>query len=162
MVFGGLFDGLHLLRKDGSEVDAVSHLSGKRVLLFFSASWCGDCVEFLPSFAEFYDSVQEEANLEVVLVPSDATRAEELEYMKKHPDWVAISADSPAVAQLKRKFEICARKEMEGLGMSDRRGGIPSVVALNAEGKAISDKCVDDINKKGEKAVTLWFPEVKL
>jgi nucleoredoxin len=52
--------------------DAVAHFKGKKVALYFSASWCGPCKKFSPLLAGCYDAVKKAGKgFEVVFVSAD-------------------------------------------------------------------------------------------
>ncbi len=82
-----------LLTKQGL-VDTDSLLSGKVVLFYFSAHWCGPCRQFTPQLASLYKSAKQNADnlgkkLEVVFCSADHDEAEFDSYYKDHP-WLAV------------------------------------------------------------------------
>ncbi len=72
--------------------------------------------------------------LEVIYVSSDNTEEEMKNSMSTaHGQWQCIPFDSAERSQLKRKFGVCAGKEVEGLGLSpsDRKFGIPTLILID-------------------------------
>ena len=61
--------------------------------IFFSSSWCPDCVPFVGTLAAMYEELNEDDKvLEVVFVSSDRDAASMAAYMSdKHSDWLAVA-----------------------------------------------------------------------
>mmetsp|Transcript_13891 Transcript_13891/g.11861 ORF Transcript_13891/g.11861 Transcript_13891/m.11861 type:complete len:88 (-) Transcript_13891:120-383(-) len=75
-------------------------------------------------------------------------------------DWLRVPFnDKRTRAMLKKEYGVCAKKEMEDLGMSDsqRKSGIPTLVVLSKNRRTV--KVFDagtDIEKYGDAAVERW------
>ncbi|KAL7196859.1 hypothetical protein ACSBR1_036803 [Camellia fascicularis] len=59
-----------LIRNNGDLVKFDS-LKGKKVGLYFSASWCGPCQQFTPNLVEVYNELSSKGNFEIVFVSAD-------------------------------------------------------------------------------------------
>jgi len=77
--------------KAGEETTATEIVaSGKHLLLYFSASWCGPCHHFTPKLVEYYNkAVADGVPLEIVFVSNDHSAEEQDEYAKSMP-WLEI------------------------------------------------------------------------
>jgi nucleoredoxin len=100
----------------------------KRVLLYFSASWCPPCKKFTPILATCYDDAREadEGSVEVVYIGSDFDEPSFTAYFGSMP-WASLpwGAASTALAQ--------------ELGTTFGVRGIPSLVALSgADGGVVT------------------------
>jgi thiol-disulfide isomerase/thioredoxin len=97
-----------LMRVDGSIVD-TSSLSGKVVLLYFSASWCGPCRQFTPRLVEFYNSMKAMGKpIEVVFVSADQDEHSFNEYFHKM-GWLAVPFHDP------RREDLSAEHGIRGI-----------------------------------------------
>ncbi len=94
----------------------------KHYLFYYSASWCGPCVAFTPDLVRFYRKMKaRDASFEIVLVPSDKSRDDEIAYLKDHRmPWPGIDFD----------------KKAPGVPASNY-GFIPSMVLVDADGKRL-------------------------
>lgn len=106
----------------------------KYYLFYYSASWCGPCQAFTPELVKFHRRMKaRKADFEVILVPSDRTQEDEVAYMKeKRMPWPALAFAERQAAGIPR----------------NARGGIPSMVLLDADGKRLLQ--VDDQLSMGE------------
>jgi nucleoredoxin len=86
-----------LVNTAGGEV-SVASLSGKTVLLYFSASWCPPCRGFTPVLAEFYAKNKEAKNFEVIFLTWDEEEDDFQEYFN-HMPWLAMPFSSQAERQ---------------------------------------------------------------
>ena len=78
-----LFAGNSFLKQDGSEHDAQSVIDSLGVLLvYFSAHWCPSCRGFTTILQNFYEEVEDAA--EILFVSSDKDPAEAMSYFKAH------------------------------------------------------------------------------
>ena len=70
-------------------------LQGKIVGLYFSASWCPPCQQFIPLLCNLYDELHNrKANFEVVFLSFDKTEEDMAVYfLQKHRDWYALPFD---------------------------------------------------------------------
>jgi nucleoredoxin len=119
--------------------------------LIFAASWCPDCSEIVPKTGKVAEL--DNSNLiDIYYVSSDKTEEEMLQFRPPFLFHIPFS-DEATRSQLKRKFAVCAQKEMNDLGMSQRRHGIPTLVLLNAAtGKILSENGTEDIMELSPKA----------
>mmetsp|Transcript_19543 Transcript_19543/g.24633 ORF Transcript_19543/g.24633 Transcript_19543/m.24633 type:complete len:150 (-) Transcript_19543:55-504(-) len=116
-------------------------LSTSQVIgLYFASSWCPDCTPITPKLRMMYEGQSSDKKLEVVYVSSDNTE----EQMKNslsasHGQWSCIPFDSAERSELKRKFGVCAGKEVRELGMSpsDRKFGIPTLILIDSKSEEI-------------------------
>jgi cytochrome oxidase Cu insertion factor (SCO1/SenC/PrrC family) len=150
----GLFAGKQLLKKDGSTVGPET-LDGPTVALYFSSSWCPDCQPVSSKLATFYEIVNEDEKVfEVVFVSSDDSVEMQLEYMNnKHADWLALDCTDELTAELKRKYNTFAGREVEAMGGIERKNGIPTLILIDAEGNCLSDDGVAMLEKNGSKGM---------
>ena len=92
----GFLAGHQLEKKNGEKVDAETALAGKKVVLYFSAAWCGDCTPITAKLATLYEMANEDEDvLEIVWVSADEDKEGMDQYMKKHGDYLHIPYDSP-------------------------------------------------------------------
>ncbi|MEN9361139.1 MAG: hypothetical protein RL095_2674 [Verrucomicrobiota bacterium] len=100
-----------------------SHFPQARATLFyFSASWCGPCVQFTPKLIAQYE-VLKKAGIQVVLVGRDRDKASMLAYMSSHSHpWPGLAPEEQKPFQL---GQFASR-------------GIPSTALVDAHGKLIS------------------------
>lgn len=128
--------------KDG-EVDVAS-LSGKHVLLYFSAHWCPPCRGFTPKLAQYHKEHSAEKNFEIIFVSSDKDQASFDEYYGEQP-WLALPfAERDLKNKLSSKFKV---------------SGIPSLCVLDPEGKLITDKGREGVSSDPKCADFPWAPK---
>ncbi len=141
--------------------------TNKHIVLYFGASWCGDCVDYLPTLKRAYEDDANDRNWEVVYVSSDMTNEEYQTCMKeKHGKWLAIPfEDSDTRAELKKKYKICARREADELGINDRIDGLPCMLWIGG-GNVVCDEvslpCIitHDIQQHGVKWLSVKQQQV--
>ncbi|XVF84288.1 hypothetical protein PTKIN_Ptkin17bG0025000 [Pterospermum kingtungense] len=123
-----------LVRNNGDQVKLES-LKGKKIGLYFSASWCGPCRRFTPKLVEVYSQLSPKGDLEVIFVSADRDEESFNGYFSKMP-WLAIPfSDSETRDRLKKLFEVM---------------GIPHLVLLDENGKVSTDEGVEIIQEYGE------------
>ena len=89
-------------------------------------------------------------------ISSDTSLDQQLDYMnKKHPDWLTIPCNDPATTALKRHFQTFAGKERAAVG-GERKNGIPTIIVLDQEGSAVTDKGEDLISSRGHEGVAAF------
>jgi len=117
---------------DNKKVD-TSSLTGKTLMIYFSAHWCPPCRNFTPKLAEFYKENAERLNFEIVFASSDRDEAQFNEYFGEMP-WLAVP-----FSDRKRKNELSKEYKVNG---------IPSLVVVSpVDGSLITDdgrSCIDE------------------
>ena len=170
--------------EDVTDTNKQQYVTPKLVALFFAASWCPDCTPVVPlikemrcaasgPYANKFATTQaaEDRHVRIVIVPSegvDGARAL-VRSQSDAPDlWeiVEVVGETPfggdSAAAVKAKFSICASKESSGLGIGARKGGLPSLVVLDArDGKVVDGNGMSTLESKGAKqAVETWMQAV--
>ena len=134
--------GKRLVNAKGKKVSAAT-LAGKKIGIYFSASWCPPCRAFTPQLVAAYRQLQSEGQpFEVVLVPSDQTEAAMEKYMKDHDmPWLAVPFGDKHVQALKEKFAVA---------------GIPKLVVVDAQGQTLSAEARGEVTAQGAAAYAGW------
>lgn len=131
-----------LVNARGRKINAADALNGKKVAVYFSASWCGPCRMFTPVLKKFYQEVASKNNFEIVFVSSDKNKAAMMQYMKKNSmPWLAVPFDAAASARIRREFRV---------------SGIPRLIVFSENGKILSGNARWDVAMLGAKAVDRW------
>ncbi|XP_054823481.1 probable nucleoredoxin 1 [Prosopis cineraria] len=113
----------YLLRNNGDQVK-IESLKGKKVGLYFSASWCGPCKQFTPTLVELYNEVSHKGDFEIIFVSADRDEDAFKGYFSKMP-WLAIPfSDSGTRSCLDELFRV---------------KGIPYLVILDENGKVATE-----------------------
>ncbi|KAF0696811.1 Aste57867_12473 [Aphanomyces stellatus] len=138
---------------------AVQEPAAKILALYFAADWCPDCRDFQPAFNDFYTKANADGKqFEIVFVSSDANEDDQLAHFRgKQGPWLAVPFNDPLRNDLKRKYQICAKKEMEDVGVVDRVNGIPSVVIVAPNGDVLDGDGAPKIEADGIKALQAWL-----
>merc|ERR1711924_142937 len=107
------------------------------------------------SWQSFMSKQIQTRTLEVIYVSSDEDAAACEKYMKeKHGDWLRIPYKSPLREEIKKKYGCFASKEAGNFPGVERRNGIPSLVAVEANGNEADFAAHDKVEKcKNEDAV---------
>ncbi|GMH70966.1 hypothetical protein TrRE_jg4472 [Triparma retinervis] len=123
--FSTLFgDNLESKTNDGKTVDTDATLSGKTVMIYFSAHWCPPCRGFTPKLCEFYDNFKKtNPDFEIVFVSSDRDEAAFKEYYGSMPFLGMPYASREAKNALSKKFKV---------------SGIPSLMVVGSDGETIN------------------------
>ncbi|XP_027345973.1 probable nucleoredoxin 1 [Abrus precatorius] len=122
-----------LLRNNGDQVK-IDSLKGKKLGLYFSASWCGPCRRFTPTLVEVYNGVASKGDFEVVFVTADEDDESFKGYFSKMP-WLAIPfSDSETRSRLDELFQV---------------RGIPHLALLDETGKVVTEDGFDIIREYG-------------
>ncbi len=147
-----------------------SHEEGgnsKEIVLYFGASWCNDCSDYLPTLKRAYEDDTNDRNWEVVYVSSDRSNEEYEKYVKEeHGKWLAIPfEDIDTRVALKKKYKICARREADELGISGRKDGLPCMLWIgvgNVAREEVSLPCIitRDIQEHGAKWLSVKQQQV--
>lgn len=126
-----------------------STLSNKQAVAFyFSASWCPPCQKFTPLLIDIYTEINEEKanSLEIVFVSGDHDIESFEKYFKKMP-WPAVHyKDEPVRGNLYSTFGV---------------QGIPALILVDKEGKAVDKNGVDKIRTQGAEVWSSWEKLVK-
>ncbi|KAH7570291.1 hypothetical protein ACOSP7_018341 [Xanthoceras sorbifolium] len=122
-----------LVRNNGDQVK-INSLKGKKIGLYFSASWCGPCRRFTPTLVEVYNELSTTGDFEVIFVSGDEDDNSFNGYFSKMP-WLAIPfSDAETRDRLDELFKVM---------------GIPYLVLLDENGKVSSDSGVELIREYG-------------
>lgn len=123
----------YLVRNSGDQVK-IDGLKGKKVGLYFSASWCGPCHRFTPKLVDVYNGVSAKGEFEIVFISADEDDESFNEYFSKMP-WLAVPfSDSTTRDSLDSLFKVL---------------GIPNLVLLDETGKVLTDGGVEIILEHG-------------
>ncbi|KAF7124606.1 hypothetical protein RHSIM_Rhsim12G0116800 [Rhododendron simsii] len=134
-----------LIRNNGDEVK-VDNLKGKKVGLYFSASWCGPCQQFTPNLVEVYNELSPKGDFEIVFVSADQDDEAFKGYFSKMP-WLAIPfSDSSTRDRLDESFKVM---------------GIPYLVILDENGKVVTEEGVEFIRDYGVDAYPFTQERIK-
>eukprot|EP01063_Lacrimia_lanifica_P015318 TRINITY_DN22116_c0_g1_i1.p2 TRINITY_DN22116_c0_g1~~TRINITY_DN22116_c0_g1_i1.p2 ORF type:complete len:160 (+),score=82.24 TRINITY_DN22116_c0_g1_i1:55-534(+) len=149
----------HMLGKNrGGEVNAEDAFKGKKVALYFSASWCGDCTPITAKLATLYEMINEDGDedLEVCWVTSDETEEDMKQYMKKHGDYLHVKYDDELRVELIKKYGCFGGRHVERYAGIERKSGVPAVVIINKAGDVLQFNGVQDLETKGPEAASAW------
>lgn len=112
----------------------IDSLKGKKLALYFSASWCGPCQRFTPTLVEAYNELAPKGDFEVVFISADEDDESFKQYFSKMP-WLAIPfSDSETRDRLDELFKV---------------QGIPHLVILDENGKVSCESGVEIIREYG-------------
>lgn len=130
-----------LVNQSGSEVSPAD-LNGEFLLLYFSASWCPPCRQFLPKLKEF--AAASGGKVSVVLMGMDMDAEARSGYFNKAKmPWYSAP------------FDYDTQGVFRELGLT----GIPSVVVLDKAGKIVTCTAVEDILYSPSTALEKWRGE---
>lgn len=140
-----VLDELFGKRLVGEQVKRMStaDLVGKKIGIYFTASWCPPCRAFTPQLVAAYNQIKADGKpFEVVLVTSDQNEAAMEKYMKDYEmPWVAVPFGDKRIDALKQKFQV---------------SGIPKFVVIDDAGKTLSADARGAISQKGAGAFDEW------
>jgi len=138
--------GRDLIDSGGNAVSFETLKGKKYFLLYYSASWCFHCKQFMPQFLEYYRNSRNLDKFEVIFVSSDRSEAEMMSCMREVP-WKAVRFGSAAESFLKTNY--------------GRGPAIPELVLIDSDGRFLSirkgfaknyeygvEKMLDILNKK--------------
>ena len=157
-------DAQQLAKKFPSLKECLEKTDVPILALLFAATWCDDCQVAFPAFQEIVSSQneKEEKVFDLMYVASDKSAEEMATILADNSDWKSIPfQNEDERSGLKRHFGVCAKKEMETLGMSteDRKSGIPVMLLLEkSSGKILLADAMPDIigDTKLENPVSKW------
>ncbi|XP_050119098.1 probable nucleoredoxin 1 [Malus sylvestris] len=123
----------YLVRNNGDQIK-VESLKGKKLGLYFSASWCSPCQQFTPALVEAYNEISPNGDFEIIFISADEDDESFNGYFSKMP-WLAIPfSDSDARDSVDGLFKV---------------RGIPHLVILGEDGKVLSDDGVEILQEYG-------------
>lgn len=129
----------------GEQVKRMStaELSGKKIGIYFTASWCPPCRAFTPQLVAAYNQLKTDGKpFEVVLVTHDQDEASMEKYMKDYEmPWVAVPFGDKRIEALNKKFSV---------------SGIPKLVVIDDAGTVISSDARGEVASKGAAAFDAW------
>ena len=138
--------GNDLIDASGNAFSFASLKGKKYFLLYFSASWCPRCREFMPQFLEYYQNSKYRDKFEVLFVSSDRDEPQMLSYLREMP-WKAVRFKCDAETFLKANYS--------------RGPGIPALALVDSDGRLLAikkgfaknyeygvDKMLDILNEK--------------
>jgi len=141
----GLFPNDALERFDsakGSTDVTEAELRGKKCVLYVSANWCPDCVQFAPFIKDWYDAHRD--HVEIVFVSSDKSEQEMHDHMKERMGpWLNVKYNHPLREEIKKKYGVFAGKEQEKWPDTGRKAGIPGVVLIDMETGKVMQKAAN-------------------
>lgn len=117
------FLGVQSLKSKSGTVP-VADLSGKFILVYFSAHWCPPCRAFTPQLAKFYTDNHAAKNFEVVFASCDQDVSGFEKYYATQP-WLAFDFEKDRAA-------------IEALSAAQGIRGIPALIVFDADGKVIT------------------------
>lgn len=135
------------------------------VALYFAASWCPMSTPITTLLEEHFSSLPnllytgeetvQKKELAIVHVSSDSSESAMQNYLM--PGWIAVPFDSDEKNALKKHFSVCAKSELEDLGM-ERKFEIPTLIILDGETRGvITTNGVHDLEHQGAKALDRWI-----
>lgn len=122
-----LFMGLErneLLCNSSQKISLSDAISGKIVLFYISAHWCGPCRQFTPQLAKFYEANKND--IEIVFLSADHDEDSFLSYFRTMP-WKAVPYDSTIRETLQAQFRV---------------NSIPRLIVFNKDGVVIENNAV--------------------
>ena len=142
------------------------------VLLYFAASWCrmstpitqlldekfGDMLlPPPPKDTKALNKIQKQRRpISLVYVSSDETEEQMKTYARDH--WITIPFDTDERANLKKHFQVAAKREMEQLEMEQRLYEIPAIIIVSGEShNVVTTHGVEDLKEKGSEALIHWI-----
>ncbi|KAE8023470.1 hypothetical protein FH972_009160 [Carpinus fangiana] len=124
-----------LVRNNGDQVK-IDSLKGKKLWLYFSASWCRPSRHFTPSLVEAHKELSTKGDFEIIFISADKDEEWFDEYLSKMP-WLAIPfSDSEKRDLLNEEFKV---------------RGIPTLVIIGEDGKVVP------VSELEGKTVGLYF-----
>jgi nucleoredoxin len=126
--------------------------------VLFAAAWCPDCADVVPAIGRLLDAIPDQSVIEIYYVASDTSESEMHAFVPPSLRVIPFAATDQR-ADIKRHFQVCAQKEMNDLGLSSRKSGIPTLLLIEtATGRILSDAGVDHVmhGKCAESVFRKW------
>ena len=94
-------------------------------VFYYSASWCGPCVQFTPTLINFYDELKREySNIEFILIPSDRSMEDSVRYhQNSRMPWPMLNHEDRRTPPIVRE---------------NATRGIPGLVLVNGKGEVLA------------------------
>jgi nucleoredoxin len=127
------------------------------VALYFAASWCPMSTPVTALLDELLRThlFDDAASVAVVYVSSDQDEASFQKYLRD--GWQSIPYGSKEQTRLKHEFQTCAKREMEPLGIVQRKGELPSLYILSGKNhQVLVEDGIRDIKELGAGALPHW------
>ena len=126
--------------------------------LLFAAGWCDDCWDTVPVIEKV--AASRPLDVKIHYVSSDRTEEEMIQFCNSKVFASIPFGNELERSALKRHFQACAKKEMEHVGVKERKHGTPTLILLeSATGRVLTTNGVEDCMKNAqspEKAVEAW------
>ncbi|XP_048132428.1 probable nucleoredoxin 1 [Rhodamnia argentea] len=143
-----------LIRNNGDQVK-VDSLKGKKIGLYFSASWCGPCRRFTPTLVEVYNELSPRGDLEIIFVSGDKDEESFSGYFSKMP-WLAIPfSDSDIRSSLNKVFKVRGIPRLvflDGAGTVSTDSGVKIVGEYGVEGHPFTPERIKELKDQEEAA----------
>lgn len=144
-----------LIRNNGDRVK-IEDLKGKKVGLYFSASWCGPCRRFTPKLTEVYNEILSKGDFEIVFVSGDVDEDSFDGYFSKMP-WTAIPfSDSVTRDRLDELFTVSGIPHLvilDGNGKVSTKDGVEIILEHGVEGYPFTAERIKDFKEAEEAAI---------
>uniref|UniRef100_A0A2P2JCC1 protein-disulfide reductase n=1 Tax=Rhizophora mucronata TaxID=61149 RepID=A0A2P2JCC1_RHIMU len=134
-----------LIRNNGDQVK-IDSLKGKKLGLYFSASWCGPCRRFTPTLVEVYNGLAPKGDFEIVFVSADEDDASFKSYFSLMP-WLAIPFSDSS-----------RRKHLDGFF---KVSGVPHLVIIGESGEVLSEDGTEIIGEHGVEGYPFTLERIK-
>jgi thiol-disulfide isomerase/thioredoxin len=143
----------------GDQISADRIREVPRVILLFTASWCGPCRAVMPDLEDFYQKYREQDQFEFLMVSRDHSKEAMHSYMKDYEmPWPAIPYEKIKQSGLSKKYNV---------------RGIPHLIVLDASGELITrghpasllsrleDRFIDKSDTKESKKPVVEFSNIR-
>ena len=136
--------------------------SPKMIGLLFAAKWCPDCTNVVPAIGKVTDAVavgDDPDWLKVIYISSDFDEIAIQQFKPSSMYHIPHGAVEERT-RVKRQYSTCAAKEMTALDIPSRKGGIPTLLLLDAiTGTLIYENGADDVmdpNTSNQQVLDRW------
>jgi hypothetical protein len=128
--------------------------------VLFAAAWCPDCTDVVPAIGKLLATIPDQSVIEIYYVSSDTNESELHHFVPKSIRVIPFGGHGAQQrADLKRHFQVCAQKEMNDLGISVRKSGIPTLLLIETTtGRILTEQGVEDVMhaKCAESVLRKW------
>ena len=142
------------------------------VALYFAASWCPMSTPITRLLDELYRDIlvgvrnnnnnnaatadeEQKTDFAVLYVSSDKDEASFSTYIQ--PGWQVVPFAGDERTRLKQQFRVCAKREMEELGLNTRDGELPTVLILDGGSRQVLTRNgIKDMKELGKDALNHW------